>query len=647
MVKFKIIGDLAQSYEVEIDINKSPLDIFRDLNLKMRTGYNITAVQVGGALGYLAVGSELTKPISEMMDEASVPYIMYLGENFCPVDYMRFLSRFLIREVKIDNKHTRNLNTVIEDITLIETWDNSLDKLKKVVSNLEDTYAETQVKALYEKVIDRFEDIILEHINDKQCKTGICRTLISAQCINACPAQVHIPGYVALMKAGEEVKAYELMRKTNPLSLICGKICARPCEDRCRRKEIEKTVGVRALQKYISMNALESGKFTEDKKSPNGKTVAIIGAGPAGLTAAYFLQRSGYQVDIYEALDRAGGMLAMTVPSYRMPDKDLKTEIDSILALGVNIHYGVKIGRDLSLEKLRDDHDFTIIAIGAYNGRSLDSLQGDNTLIAVDFLRDVRLNGLSSITGDVVVLGGGDVAMDSARTAIRLGAKSVTVVSLESYEQMPASTEEKELAQAENIKFISGYGIKSYGANGKLLLSRCIATSDLDGKFCPVYSEETMDITAHKLILAVGQYPSLDFLTDDIATVRGLIKVNTSTKETTAKTVYAVGDVIENGIAIKAIAEGKKVAIAIDNAAKGGGLYLGEDIVIPEETLSITTWDDEILLEKTVTSENLTGNFKEVILPFNTKEALYEANRCLRCDRNSIQPLWIRPVNNA
>ncbi len=647
MEKYVITGDLQQSIETEVNASKSPMEIFKDHGLKLRYGTRIIAIQVGGALGCLAMGKDMLKPISELMDDASVPYIMYFGENFCPVDYLRFLSRFLIREVRIDTDATRNLNTVIEDITIKETWDNSIDKLKKVVSMLGDTYAEVRVKALYLQVIERYYDVIEAHIDEKHCKTGICRTLILAQCINACPAQVHIPGYVSLMKKGEEVKAYELMRKTNPLSLICGKICARPCEDRCRRKEIENTVGVRALQKYISLNALNSSEFNEDKLTSNGKKVAIVGAGPAGLTAAYYLQRTGYEVSMYEAAQKAGGMLALTVPEYRMPDKDLNIEIHSILKLGVKIHYGVKVGKDISLEALRGENDYVVIAIGASSGRSLKYLENENTFVALDFLRDARLKKLSELKGDVVVLGGGDVAMDSARTAIRMGAKSVTVVSLETYDNMLAGEEEKAFAKAENINFISGYGIKERMPDGKLLLNECLATIDIEGVFNPVYSDKTMIIDADTLILAVGQYANLDMLSDDIETARGLIKVNKATKETTAKNVYAIGDATENGIAIKAIAEGKKVAESIDKAANGKGLYLGESIEIPNEPLSITTWDDDILLEKVVDAADLKGNFDELVVPFDQTSALYEANRCLRCDRNSTQPLWIRPKNNV
>ncbi len=642
---FNIIGDLTENKISEIDISKSPLDILAQLNIGMRNNSKIIGVQIGGALGDIAFGNQMLEPIENRLNDKTADYIMFIGEQFCPVDYLRFLSRFLIREVRIESDQARYLNSCIEDITLKETKHNSIDRLKQALAQLSNTYAEIRVSELYYQIIDRFEEVILEHINDKFCATSICRTLFIAQCVNACPAHVHIPGYVALMKQGKEETAYHLMRKTNPLSLICGKICARPCEQRCRRKEIENTVGVRALQKYISLNALTNGNFVEDKAEPNGKTIGIIGAGPAGLTAAYFLQRTGYQVEVYEQLEKAGGMLASCVPSYRMPDGDLDLEISSIVALGVNIHYRCAVGKDITIGKLKAKHDAVIIAIGAQFGRELKSLSSENTVTAVDFLKDVRINGKKDVPENVVVLGGGDVAIDSARTAVRLGAKSVTVVSLETFEQMPANYEEKDFAIKENIKFEDGYSIKEFNDNGVSLV-KCHAVTDLDGRFAPILSDQvSKQIKADFLITAVGQRSDLSLLPDDINIKNGLIQVDKTSFETSCKGIYAVGDVVKNGIAIRAIAEGKSVAEKVDEDLRGVGLYVGEPIEIPEMPLSIKTWDDEICQEKNLSPASLKDNFEELVQPFNQNEALYEANRCMRCDRNSIQPLWIRPKN--
>ncbi len=210
---------------------------------------------------------------------------------------------------------------------------------------------------------------------------------------------------------------------------------------------------------------------------------------------------------------------------------------------------------------------------------------------------------------------------------------------------MPANYEEKDFAIKENIKFQDGYSIKEF-KDHSVSLVKCHDVTDLDGRFAPILSDEvSKEIKADFLITAVGQYTDLSLLTDDIDTKNGLIAVDKTSFETSCKGVYAVGDVVKNGIAIRAIAEGKSVAEQVDKDLRGVGLYVGAPIEIPEMPLSIKTWDDEICQEKNLSPASLKDNFEELVQAYNQNEALYEANRCMRCDRNSIQPLWIRPKN--
>lgn len=647
--KYEMMGDLAAPLSAEIDEALSPVEIASGLGLRMRGGGRMIGAQIGGVLGPIAFGAELAQPLAARLDELSTKQILFIGEPFCPVDYLRFLSRFLVREIRVDTPATRALNDWIEAMTQGRSSEAELAGMEEVLGGLGNSVAEIRVAGLYRRIVARFEDDFVDHAKRSTCRTGICRTLIAAQCVNACPAKVHIPGYVALMKAGDNAQAYALMRKTNPLSLVCGKICARPCEARCRRGEIESTVGVRALQRYASAAALGGPGWKEDRLTPNGKSVGIVGAGPAGLTAAYYLQRAGYRALVYEERDVAGGMLRYCVPEFRMPAADLDLEIGTILDLGVDIRYGCKVGRDVSLEDLAARHHAVIVAAGAQRGLSLDALASPRTETAVDFLRAVRLGGRSSAGRRVVVLGGGDVAMDAARTAVRLGAAEVSVVSLEEYDAMPANREDKELCGREGVRFVGGYGISACADRGSaglsLALTRCLAVVDLEGRFAPVISKtETKELEADSLILAVGQAPELDFA-PSLARRRGnFVAADPDTGLTSMPGVYAIGDVVKNGIAIGAIADARRIAVSVDAALGGRGLYVGADIPLPEEKLSITTWDDGPRAEPSRRTDKLAGDFAETTRTYSEDDARREASRCMRCDRNSIQPLWLRPL---
>jgi len=639
-IVFNIMGNLTFTGELNIDTELTPIDIIRDNNIKVLLNRKIIGVQIGGVFGNIVFGSQMNTKIKYLFDKLSKNYIFYIDELFCPVDYVRFLSRFLIREMKIKTDNVYSFNEWIEAIAQGKSSISQFNEYENILNNLGDIIVLSKTKAIVLSIIDRFKDVFIEHIEEKKCSVGICRTLIVAQCINACPAEIHIPGYVALMKKDDYKNGYALMRKSNPLSLICGKICARPCEDRCRRKEIEENVGVRALQRYVCINALKAKNFDEDKAQNNGKKISIIGSGPAGLTAAYFLQRTGYQVDIYEKHANPGGVLSNYIPSYRLEAKDIMDEVDLITRLGVKMHYNSEVGKDIKFDEIRKNSDALIIAVGTNMSRTLDNISSNkNVMTALDFLSNVKQGNKVNIGKNVIVMGGGDVAMDSARTAMRLGnVEDVTVVSLEEYDQMPASLEEKRLANLENIIFLSGYGLDNLdNTKGSESMTvkflKCLSVFDLDGKFSPTLSkDETETIEADTLILAIGQYADLSFI--DNQNIKEFIKKHDN--------VYAIGDVVRASTAIAAIGDAKKIAIKIDKTLGGNGLYLGDEIDIPDEPLSIKSWDYPLKDEDVRKIENIKGDFDEVVATYTREDALYEATRCMRCDRNSTQPLFLR-----
>ncbi len=642
-----IFGDVNKKGEFEISSDKTIKEILNEYAGGVKNRRNIKFVQVGGPLGVCIKGKELNNKLGDYEDYMSGNMIIFLSDLLCPVDYLRFLTRFMVRELRIDNEHIRKLNQLVENIAQGKATKFDFEELINEVNKEAGTNAEDLLHKIFIYITSEFKDEFMNHIIDKKCKNGICRGLMVAQCMNACPAEVYIPGYIELMKHDKVEEAYDLMRKNNPLSFVCGKVCARPCEDRCRRGEIESTVGVRALKRFACDMTLKMGEYKEDKLDSNGKKVAIIGAGPAGLTSAYYLAKTGYEVVIYEAAKVVGGMLAVGIPEYRLPQQTIDKEVELIKNLGVKIITNTKVGVNITLKELREKFNSILLSTGCHIGNKFGP-ECSKIETAIDLLREVKVHGRRNIGENVLVIGGGDVAMDAARTSIRLGAKNVIAASLETFETMPASDEEKYEAVEEGVKFISGYGTKDIhvedGKLKKITLKRCLSILDDEGRFSPVYDDE--DVKTFKidnLILAIGQRPDNSYLDEDIElNERAWIKVDQYTFETSVKGVFAVGDMYNPGIAIKAIAEAKKAAIYIDKYLGGNGLYLGEEIEIPKKPLNCTIWDIEKVVEKYNNPSQIKGNFDTVSRVYTADEAKKEASRCMRCDRNSTRPLYLK-----
>lgn len=638
--KWLLDGDVKQSGLCDIDKHVSIKDIIDTHGSGVKNNGKVKFVQVGGPLGRCINPTHIRNPLVQYMDGIKQNIIMVMDEHTCPVDFCFFCLQHVRRELLVINKSIENLEIMVSRI--IEgkgQLRDIMDIIKE--SNVEaETMVEIALKQLICFMIDNFKQEFLQHIEERHCVSGACRKLIDANCINACPGKVNVPGYVALMKDHREQEAYLLMKQRNPFPFICGKICARPCEANCRRGQIEKTVGVRALKRYVANYVLDYNGLIESKMPFNGKRVAIVGAGPAGLTAAYYLARTGYKVVVYEGSKVVGGMLAMGIPSFRLPQTTIDQEVCALKALGVVIKTHTVIGKDIALRKLRDDYNAVLLATGCHIGNrfgpEIDSIEP-----AIHLLREVKTEGRNKIGKRVLVIGGGDVAMDAARTAVRLGADKVTIVTLESFEAMPASEEEKHEVQEEGIEFINGYGSKTIDIDKHdlkgITLKRCLSVIDDSGRFSPRYSEEdTIYLEVDHIILAIGQKPDLSYLDRDIAvTKQGFMHVDTRTYRTSADRVYATGDMSRPGVAIKAIAEGKKAAESIDKDLGGKGLYLGEEIDIPEQQLHYSMWDNTIKLEKVEEPKIRVCGFSEVTHTLTSVEAHSEADRCMRCDRNS------------
>jgi heterodisulfide reductase subunit A-like polyferredoxin len=468
----------------------------------------------------------------------------------------------------------------------------------------------------------------------------------TSACKITCPAHISVQGYVALLAQGKYKEALNLIREENPFPAVCGRVCTHPCETKCKRGQVDEPISICHLKRFVADEVRAGGQDGPPSAMPSkNKKVAIVGSGPAGLSAAYYLALWGYQPTVFEALPVAGGMMAVGIPSYRLPKDVLNAEIDFIKSAGVEIKTNTPIGKSLSLKDLKaQGYEATFIAVGAHKNNKLgvdgEDLKG--VIPGVEFLRDAALGKPLSIGQRVAVVGGGNVAIDAARTALRSGAKSVMILYRRSRQEMPANDEEILDAEEEGIEI--RYLVaptRIIGADGKVVAIECVKMKltepDESGRRKPVPlkgSEFKIDIDA--VIPAIGQSTDLSFLGSEstIEVNKGsTIKTDKLTLQTDVPGVFAAGDaVLGPATVIEAIAGGKEAAISIDRYLSGKNLRDGRERSFIEAEVS--TEDIEKLPRKQtpkLSPEERKKDFREVALNFSVEEAKAEAERCLSC----------------
>jgi NADH-quinone oxidoreductase subunit F len=493
-----------------------------------------------------------------------------------------------------------------------------------------------------------FREEFDEHVKNKYCRAGVCGELFISPCENACPANVNVPGYMALVASGRFIDAYNLIRQENPFPAVCGRICTRPCERKCRRAGVDEAIAICDMKRFVADYAYKNEKTSSnDMVFPkNGKKVAVIGAGASGLTCAYYLVRIGYVVDVYEAQSVAGGVLAFGIPQYRLPKEILAHEIELIEKAGVNIILNTEVGKDISFEKLKSEYDSVYISTGTQFPQKA-GIPGENikgVIYGIDFLKNVNLNKEVDVIGTVAVIGGGNTAIDSARTALRLGAKKVIVLYRRTKDAMPAYETEIREAEAEGVEIMELTQPVRFieGNNGRVAMIECVKMKlgefDDTGRRKSVKAEGSeFFIEADTVIPAISQYSDLPFVRkEEIGVTKwGTFIIENDTLMTTQKGVFAGGDVARGpDTVIRAIADGKKAAISIDKYLGGKGkLNKGLPIDIPnnfdqDEIVTLKRFPVEML-----SPEKRKNNFDEVVQGYHKLNAVAEAMRCLRCDR--------------
>lgn len=563
--------------------------------------------------------------------------------GLCPVDMTRaFLEMCHTQSCgkcvpcRVGLWQLKNLLTdVLNGEATMQTLDEMMELATSIMESSDCPIGYEAAHMVYKSLLGCREDYE-EHIRQGRCT---CQYTQPVPCVSLCPAHVDIPGYIALVKAGRYADAIRLIRKDNPFPTTCGFICEHPCEARCRRNIVDDAVNIRGLKRVAADFA---GEVPPPVCSPStGKRIAVVGGGPVGLSAAYFLQLMGHQTHVFEMLPKLGGMLRYGIPNYRLPKDRLDDDINAILKTGVEVEYGKRIGKDMTIQSLREDYDAVLIAIGASTDKKL-GIEGENAdgvLSAVRFLRDAGEGTPANLEGqEVAVIGGGNVSMDAVRTAKRLGAKKVSIVYRRRTADMTALAAEIEGAIAEGIEVQTLMAPSKIQVDDNNHVTGIYVTPQMISKIkdgrasVRPTGEEDVFIPCQTLIVAIGQ--DIEFQHFEEAGVpvqRGKIQTATSGGFDNIPGVFAGGDCASGpATVIKAIAAAKVVAANIDE-------YLGYhhiiscDVEIPEPELSDRKPCGRVNLTEREAGERVC-DFDGVENCMSKAEADQEAERCLRCD---------------
>ncbi len=663
---FSLAGKVNNTGLVEVPMGVTIKEVVFDIGGGIPKGRKFKAVQMGGPSGgcvpeqYLSlpVDYDTLQRIGAIMGSGGM---VVMDENNCMVEIARFFLSFTQSEscgkcapcrlgttqlLEILTRITQGRGR-IEDIQTIKELGETI--MKSSLCGLGQT-APKPALATLAYFLKEYED----HILEQRCAGATCDSMVISACQHACPAGIDVPNYVAAIASGKYEKAVDIIRERNPFPAVCGRICIHPCEFKCRRGELDDPVAIRSLKRFASDWYFEHiGRAEEPFPVKREQKVAVVGAGPSGLTCAYFLAKSGYGVTVFEAQPVAGGMLGITVPEFRLPREVIQEEVDYIESCGVEIRYDSPIDAYHTVNDLmREGYDAVFIAAGAQASKRIGvpgEEEGlDGLYYGLEFLSQAKTDRKIAVEGKVVVIGGGNVAIDVARTALRVGAEDVQLFCLEPRDEMLAWEKEVREAIDEGIVINPSWGprqiIHKDGRVSGIEFVKCISVFDEEGRFNPIFDDEfTQAVETHNIIISIGQAPDMSFLTKDGQLERalwGALVVDENTLSTNIPGIFAGGDFTTGPTyVIRAIASGRRAAIAIERYLQG---ETGRIRIIDEKTEAVedtglaldeeTTEEKpriEIQLEK---PEERVRDFREVEKGFTREEAHREAMRCLRCD---------------
>ena len=656
---FALAGDVVNTGLVEVPIGMPLGDLLYDIGGGVPDGKEFKAAQIGGPSGGCIPKEHLNVPVDyESLTELGAIMgsggLIVMNEDACMVDVARFFMEFVQEEscgkcgpCRIG---TKRLLEILERICAGGGEEGDLSKLVELGLEIKETalcgLGRTAPNPVL-STLNYFRDEYLAHIREKRCQTGTCGMLTRAPCQSACPAGVDVPGFVSLVAEKRYEEAIKLHRERNPFAAACARVCFHTCEDRCRRSKLDSPVAIRGIKRFMADQevSIQVPEVLTDAERAK-RWVAIVGAGPAGLSCAYFLARLGYRPRVFEAEERPGGMMVQAIPAYRLPREILAREVRMIESLGVTIETGKRLGRDFTLEKLKaDGWEAVFLGVGAAAALRLE-IPGEEingVAEAIDFLRQYNIRGSVPVGRQVVVCGGGNAAIDAARTALRLGAKKVSIIYRRTREEMPAYAEEIEEAENEGVAILPLLApVAIVEAARQLAGVRCremqLGEFDRSGRRRPeVVEQEEIVLPADQVIVAIGQKLRIG----DIDGLRvnfnkqQYVQIDAATGLTSVPWLFAGGDVVTGPASvIEAVAGGERAAVGIDRMFTGEDHAFWRKDKVPDTFFDPNADPSGQRREKLplIPVERRRNNFDEVELCWQETVALRQAQRCLRCD---------------
>jgi NADH-quinone oxidoreductase subunit F len=658
---FALTGKIANSGLVEVPMGTPLSKIIFDIGGGIPRGKRFKAVQTGGPSGGCIPARFMDLPVdyeslAKMGSIMGSGGMVVMDETTCMVEVARYFLSFTQAEscgkCTPCRLGTRQMLEILTRITEGRGSQADIDTLLAIAKTVKECslcgLGQTSPNPVL-STIEYFRDEYDAHIKEKKCPAAVCDALMISPCQHTCPVGINIPKYVAHIAAGEYQEAIDTIRERNPFPAICGRICHHPCESKCRRGELEAPVAIRELKRFAAdWTYRHNGKEVEPFPRTKSQRVAVVGAGPAGLGCAYFLAQMGYPVTVFEALPVGGGMLAVAIPEFRLPREAIQQDIDYITQRGVEIRYNTPINVNFTVDDLKKDGFSAIfIAAGAQRSQNI-GIPGEledieNFYYGLRFLRDVKVGREVKVGQRVAVIGGGNVALDSARTVLRLGADEANIYYRRSREEMPVTEVEYDEARDEGIQvnfLVSPTRIVSsdWKVTGLQCIRMRLGEPDESGRRRPIPVEGSeFLVEADTVIAAVGQAPDHSFLPPGSALEH--MVVDNNTLATNVPGVFAGGDFTTGpGFVVEAIAAGRRGAIAIDKYLRGDVSRVEMYDLRTEIAKELTregeeSWEEQprIKMPRLPLSERK-GSFVEIEQGFSEEQARQEARRCLRCD---------------
>jgi len=663
---FSLAGKVNNTGLVEVPIGVTIKDVIFEIGGGIPKGRDFKAVQMGGPSGgcvpkqflNLPIDYDTLQRIGAIMGSGGM---VVMDENNCMVEIARFFLSFTQSESCGKCSPCRLGTTqLLKILTGITNGKGRMEDIR-TIRELGETITEASLCGLGQtcakpalSTLQYFTKEYEDHIKEHRCPGAVCDSMVISACQHACPAGIDVPNYVAAIACGNYKQAVDIIRERNPFPAVCGRICIHPCETKCRRGELDQAVAIRTLKRFASDWYFENiGMAEEPFPVWQNQKVAVVGAGPAGLTCAYFLAKMGYKVTVFESQNIGGGMLGIAVPEFRLPREVIQEEIRYIESCGVEILYNKAVDANNTVNELMDKGFAAVfIAAGAQVSRRL-GIPGEEIKLkglyhGLRFLADIRGGKEIHLQGKTIVIGGGNVAFDTARTAIRVGAEDVQIFYRRSIEEMPAWEKDIEEAVEEGIV------INPFWSPGRIMHKKGRVTGiefessrtvfEPDGSSHVVVDKDTTQIVdADTLIISVGQAPDISFISKESQLERSLwgsLNVDKNSLSTNIPGIFAGGDFITGpSTVIEAIASGRRAAIAISKFLAGDKSRI---TIVDEKTFFDES--SRLALEKESTEEKpririeienpktRIRDFREVEKGFSETEAHLEANRCLRCD---------------